>query len=64
MDGYNQLYWSIVYIEVSQIFANKLISSLKIVHLFVLSNSVDPDEMPHYVTRVNSPFVAEQLLAL
>ena len=40
--------WSILYIEGSRlIFSNQnVFLSLKIV--FVLANSVDPDEMPHY----------------
>ena len=40
--------WPIVYIEVSQatIFKKILFHSLKI--NFVLANSADPDEMPHY----------------
>ena len=41
--------WAIVYIEGSQhnFPNNSIFLSLKIV--FVLANSADPDEMPHYV---------------
>ena len=41
--------WSIIYIKGSQIIISKntiVFFSLKII--FVLANSVDPDEMPHY----------------
>ena len=40
--------WSIVYIEGSQVIISKNIEFLSLKIDFVLANSADPDEMPHY----------------
>ena len=39
--------WSIVYIKESQAIISKKIAFLSMKIVFVLANSVDPDEMPH-----------------
>ena len=41
--------WSIIYIEGSQVIISKNIVFLSLRIDFVLANSADPDEMPHYV---------------
>ena len=41
--------WSIVYIEGSHALVSKLNVFLYLKIDFVLANSADPDEMPHYV---------------
>ena len=41
--------WSIVYIEGSQVIISKNIAFLSLTIDFVLADSADPDEMPHYV---------------
>ena len=41
--------WSIVYIEGSQVIISKNILFFSLKVDFVLANSADPDEMPHYV---------------
>ena len=41
--------WSIVHIEGSQVIISKNIIFLSLKIDFVIANSVDPDEMPHYV---------------
>ena len=41
--------WSIVYTEGSQFIISKNIIFLSLMINFVLANSADPDEMPHYV---------------
>ena len=40
--------WSIVYIKESQVIISKLIVFLTLKIIFVLANSADSDEMPHY----------------
>ena len=40
--------WSIVFIEVSQVIISKKYCSSFSEDRFILANSVDPDEMPHY----------------
>ena len=42
------LEWSIVQFKGSQVFISKQNCSFSLKIIFVLANSVDPDEMPHY----------------
>ena len=42
------LEWSIVYFKGSQVLISKQNYGFSLKIIFVLANSVDPDEMPHY----------------